>query len=461
MKSLLKIIILCFPFVCISQGYKYTFEIKGIADQEGYLGYHFGNQKFVLDTAKNINERFVFEGAGLPPTGIYFFYSKNAFVEVIVNEPSFSIFTDSEDLIGKMQVEGSRENIVFNQLQKFTLEMQQSANQIIEKLKNENNEEEKQKLNLELDNITENVKQYRTRLADENSGLFVSKFTMAMSKPATPEVSSMLSKEDKIKAYHIYKSRYFENFDLSDGDLLRTPLYHQKIMEYLDEITPLQPDSVIGSVDYILEESVTNKETFRFNLVVLSNKYEASNTMGMDKVFVHIVEKYYLNGQADWASVEFIEKLRKRIEGIKPNLIGKDAPDMVLVDLEMNPIFFREIDARFLVLYFYDPDCGHCKKKTPVLHSQYAGLKAKDVEVIAVNITTDMEKWKSYVTSNNLSFINAADPTVQSNFRFEYDIRSTPTVYILDQNKQIVAKKIEVDNIPKVIDVLIQLEETN
>ena len=439
--------------------FEYSITVEGLTDKEAYLGYHFGNQKYLLDTAQNNNQEFRFSVSKMPPTGIYFFYAPNAFFEFIINRTVFKLKTSAPNLIHNMQVENSPENLAFNNLQKFTLKQQRVANQLSDSLKKSTDESIKKQLSDEIADIANQVKSYRERLIVENPGTFVSKFISGLLN-TTPETNESMSKEERTALYYSYKNSFFQNFNLADSGLLRTPLYHVKVMEYLDKITPMQPDSVIKSVDYILETSASNPETYRYNLVILSNKYEASNTMGMDKVFVHIVEKYYLTGRAPWADEEILGKLQNRINGIKPNLIGSPAPDMILVDTEMQPIFFREIDARFLVLYFYDPDCGHCKKKTPVLQSQYNGLRDKDVEVMAVNVTRDVEKWKKYITDNNLTFINAADPAVQSNFRYEYDIRSTPTVFILDQNKEIVAKKIDVDNIPNVIDVLIRLEDT-
>jgi peroxiredoxin len=176
--------------------------------------------------------------------------------------------------------------------------------------------------------------------------------------------------------------------------------------------------------------------------------------MGFDKVFVHIIEEYYLTGKASWADDDLLDRLKNRVNQIKPGLIGNQAPSLSLVDTEMNPLDLEHIQAKFIVLYFYDHDCGHCKKKTPLLLSQYSSLKEIDVEVIAVDISTDFEKWKGYVSSNNLTFLNGADPYVRSNFRYEYDIRTTPTVYILDENKTIVGKKIDVEKIPDFINYL-------
>ena len=79
--------------------------------------------------------------------------------------------------------------------------------------------------------------------------------------------------------------------------------------------------------------------------------------MGIDKVFVHLAENYYLKGKADWVDNELLSKMRKRANEIKPILIGKPAPPLQVLDTSLNTFDIKSLDAKFTVLYFYDPDC--------------------------------------------------------------------------------------------------------
>jgi peroxiredoxin len=140
---------------------------------------------------------------------------------------------------------------------------------------------------------------------------------------------------------------------------------------------------------------------------------------------------------------------------MKPNLIGNPAPNLVLWDTLGTEINLRDIDAKYTVLYFYDPDCGHCKTKTPILYASYPELQAKGVEILAVCTTTDERRWLEFIRENDLGWINIADLQAKTYFKFYYDVRSTPTVYILDKDKKILAKKIDVEQVEAVIDALI------
>ena len=105
------------------------------------------------------------------------------------------------------------------------------------------------------------------------------------------------------------------------------------------------------------------------------------------------------------------------------------------------------LDADFTLLYFWDPTCGHCKKVTPKLKKLYDSLKTENVEVYAVCTEIEEDKWKDYIKENKLEWTNVADFEVKHPFRYYYDIQSTPKLYILDRNREIIAKRLGVEQV--------------
>jgi thiol-disulfide isomerase/thioredoxin len=104
-----------------------------------------------------------------------------------------------------------------------------------------------------------------------------------------------------------------------------------------------------------------------------------------------------------------------------------------------------DIKARYTILAFWDPTCSHCKVEVPELHHIYDSLKTKGVsiEVFAVGIESDPELWKKFIREHNLDWINVTDPANQTRFRDFYDIYSTPVIYLLDDQKRIIAKRLD------------------
>jgi thiol-disulfide isomerase/thioredoxin len=448
------------------EGYDITIQINNIKDTEVYLGYHFGDQKFVKDTARVESGDIIrFTGDEPLSDGIYFIYSASVYFELIANEPKFKLETDTVDFIRHMKVTGSRENEIFNSFQRFMADKQSESKILTDQMQAldpQKDEARLQELRTQVLGIRDEIAEYQLKLSEENKGTFTSRLLLAMQKPQMPEIPAEEANdpEAKNRQFFFYKDHYFDNFDLSDPGLLKTPLYQPKLDDYVDNLTFKHPDSIKLSCDYLLSMSEPNQETFRYVLVKLTNKYETSKIMGMEEIFVYLAENYYLTGKAYWADEDLIEKFRTRVNELKPNLIGSIAPDIVLLDSTLNQIQLSNIDSRFVILYFFDPDCSHCKKVTPKLYQLYKQIKVKDVEVLAACTVTDVDKWKKYIRSNDLGWVNGIDPYYRSNFRADYDIKTTPMIYILNKDKEIIGKKLGVDQIKDFIENMIKFEDS-
>lgn len=82
-------------------------------------------------------------------------------------------------------------------------------------------------------------------------------------------------------------------------------------------------------------------------------------------------------------------------------------------------------------------------------------LRANGVEVWGVNLEGDQKEWMDYVNEHHLEWINVWDPYNQSNFRKLYDIYSTPVIYILDKDRNIRYKRIDVDQTRELFEKII------
>jgi thiol-disulfide isomerase/thioredoxin len=121
-----------------------------------------------------------------------------------------------------------------------------------------------------------------------------------------------------------------------------------------------------------------------------------------------------------------------------------------------NGQYFRlhELTSPVTLLVFWETDCGHCKKVIPRLNELYQEeLIDKGVEVFAVYTQGDQPEWTKFIEEHGLyDFINVWDPYRHTGFREHYDIKSTPTIYVLGKDKKIIGKRIAVEDLPGFID---------
>ena len=459
MKNIFLSIFILIPSFIFAQGYKIEATVHNSTDTVAYLGHHFATQRYLDDTVNIVNGKAVFTGNKTLEDGIYFYYTPSIYFEFLVEDQQFSLETTAPDFTATMKVVNSKINEGFYSLQRFTGEMK-SKNQALRTVYDSaKNETDKERIKDQLTELNKGVEAYQNKLKQQYEGTYFARLITLMQSPKVPETPEGVDNPQLFR-YEYYKNNFWKGIDIADPGLLRTPLLDAKIKDYLDNVIIQQSDSVIKEVDKLIAQAVKSKEAYRFLLITLVNKYEASPVMDFDKVFVHIIENYYLTGTADeWTNKETLDKLKNRIAMIKPNFLGNDAPQLIMWDTLGNEINLRDIDAEYTVLYFYAPDCGHCKKKTPILYEAYPELVTKGVEILAICTNTDEAEWKKFIKKDDLGWINLADLENKTYVKYYYDIRSTPTVYILDKDKKILLKKIDALDVPDVIDQLIKQKE--
>jgi thiol-disulfide isomerase/thioredoxin len=142
--------------------------------------------------------------------------------------------------------------------------------------------------------------------------------------------------------------------------------------------------------------------------------------------------------------------------------LGKKAPNIIVKDTAMERfIQLYDVEAKFTIVYIWSPDCGHCKKATPKLKEVYDRYKDKGVEVFAVGSEFENEAWKQFIIDFDLNWINGSDGgDFRSNFRTLYDVYSTPQTYLLDENKEILAKKMSVESLENMLEFYLEKAES-
>lgn len=434
-------------------GYQIELDVNGFTGSEAYLAYYYGEKQYIKDTVAAAGGHFVFQGEESLDPGIYLvvFPPKNNYFEIIVDQDQqFTIETDTADFIANARITGSQDNEVFFGDLQFLAAQRSKMTRLQEQLgAAEEGTPAYQQIQSEIARINEEVQAQRLSLAQNHPDLLYSKVIQAMKEP---EIPAEIEAEGQEAVFAYYRNAYLEEVDFQDPRLVRTPVLYNKINTYLERLTYKVPDSVIVAIDNIVDRSRGNDEVFQFLVITLLNKYAESKIMGMDAVYVHMVEKYYMSGDAFWADEETIEKMSERALAISPTIIGKLAPNFRVQDIDGNWQHLHGVPGQYTILYFWDYDCGHCKKVTPQLAELHQDYIEHDVSFFSVSINGDVDVWKEKVEEYGLqNAINVQDHRRQSGFDGMYDVRSTPRIFILDADKKIIAKQISVDQVAEIL----------
>jgi peroxiredoxin len=437
----------CFATAGFSQAYHIETTIKGVRDSTFIIGHYNRNRSQFIpkDTARaDANGRMVFEGNTDLPGGLYviLFPGNGRWVELVYSgkEKRFSMFTDTLDIIGHMQVQNSRENELFYLYQ----------NEIIKKEK-EITELTKIKSDASAAKIKadqEEFKLFRQKFFKDNDDTFTIQLFKMSSEPEIPAAPKLANgKTDSTWVFNYYKSHYWDSFNFSDPRILKTPFFEPKLDRYIKNLVVQTPDSLIKDADLIIGKASANPEVKSFVVYYLASQYETPKTVGTEDLWVHIAEKYYLGGDMD-ISEDVKKRVAEKVSTLKYLLVNKTFPALSLTDPTGKKVSPQTLSANYTVLFFYAPTCGHCKEASPVLKTFYDKNKASGVKVMAISTEHNQDEWKAFITKYNLGeMVNGFDSLHQIDFIKKFDVVTTPTVYVLDKNKKIIARKMPVEQL--------------
>lgn len=439
-----------------SSGYELTFKINGLKDSLCYLANYYGDKQYLKDSAfASPTGTVIFKGTESLPGGIYLFVfpGKTYFEFLVDKEQKFTMEADWSALIPSMKTKDVNNTDFYTYLRFI-----QEKSAMVEPLRGQRKllvdaHQPTDSVDAKIKAIDVEVNAYKSDYISKNPGKILAVILKASTEISIPESPLLANgQKDSTFAYRYYKAHYFDNLDLSDDRLLRTPIYNNKVSGYLKNMVLQIPDSIIPEVDMLIAKAKTNKETVKYMVWYTTNTYETSNIMGMDEVFVHLVRKYYSKEQAYWVDDVTLYKIQDRANTLEPILLGKVAKNLILTDSSNVLRSMYDVKAKYTVLLFWDPDCGHCKKTVPEIKTIYDKVKPKGVEIYAVCTEVEMDKWRAFIREHNLNWINVGDPKLQNNFRQDFDIKTTPQIFLLDKDKKILAKKIDAETLEKILD---------
>lgn len=438
-------------------GHRIEAQIEGYNESELYLAVHYGDKQYLQDTAyRNDKGTYVFEGEKVLEGGMYLIVLKpdNANFQLLITpeEQHFSFTTSKDRLFEDMTLTNAPDNALFFGYLAFLAQQRQES----EKIKAEEpNSQEK------LEAIDAAVVAYQEGLVKNHPTSLTAAIVKANIAVQMPEFTGT-NEEIETQRWRYQQQHFFDNLDLADPRMLRTPFLFGRINTYVNQLQVRHPDTIAQAIDDVLSAVQPAEETFKFYLIHFLNEYARSNIVGMDAVYVHLVDKYYSRGLAPWTDPDQLNKIVDNAAKLKPLLIGKTAPDIEMQKQDGSSVSLHEVDAEYTILYFWRYDCGHCKESTPFMKAFYEQFKDKGVALFAVCVkyTDEIGGCWDYVEEQGIGdWLHTVDPYNRSRYGQLYDIRSTPMLYILDRNKEIVSKRIGAEQLSEVMEQIMQFHK--
>lgn len=479
-KVLVSLILLISSECILAQGYNLKMIYKPVHNGYLYLGYYFGDKKYVQDSAiLQPNGQAVFSGAEKLTGGLYIIVDpeKKKFFDILIDkEQEFQLTIDTAAFIIS-NITGSVENSFLEEYKSATNRFYRNYQTWQTELVTARTKTDSSSIQQKMNGVAMASQLWRDSFAVTHPESYLSLLFRLMKEPAY-NVAGAKTKQDSINSFYNYKKQYWQDISFADERLLRTPMFEQRLNKYMENVVYRHPDSIKAELDKFILYSRSNKTMFRYFINRFTNDYMNPRYMGLDVVFLHLFEKYYVTNQVDWLEKKDKDLVYNRAYSLMGNIIGEPAAELNLLDTSDRKVNLYSIKSAYTIVVFWDPDCSHCREQVPKLDSMYRKTwKKQGIQIVGVltdTIRTDISKlplvkanWTKYIREHHLEgwvhlyqTPQMKQAEVKNNlpgFRQTYDVYQTPTIYLLDEQKRIIAKKIN----PEQVDEFLEFKRNN
>ena len=471
-------------FPCFSQGYEISISMKTKNDTVMLTHIFAKDQPVWLDTTIVLkNGKGVFKGNKVLPKGLYSVYNHHRKFDLLIGDSQkFGIEADTADFYHLNRFISSPDNDAFYDYIRDNIQRGKQQQQLNEQYKNAADDAEKNAIREQLQTLRKEKMALMQKSVSDNEGLYAGKYLKAQMPLDVPEPprDDQGRITDSSYVYRWYRAHFFDNFNIYDPDMLRIPQYEEKLLEYLKwfyqyhlRIFPV--DTVCAELDRMLTKAKADKGVFQCVLATMYNHFANSDLMVRENIWVHLVDQWYVP-YADWAKVD---EMKKNADKVRATLIGNIAPPLeqlqwlppdhfkaAALDTAIKndiyagtiiPDFRKNIPSNYLAIIFWDINCSHCKKSIQELWDVYEAHKDKGLQVIAVQVlqTKDAKaRWIDFINDHDMLGWFNAWIIYDQKWRDLYETSNVPVMYLLNEKKEILFKRIQPDQIKSFMEII-------
>ncbi len=237
------------------------------------------------------------------------------------------------------------------------------------------------------------------------------------------------------------KQHFFDHTDFGDTLLIKSNILTRKMIDFLslfqteqESMQAIQFEFIKG-LNILFEKAAVEPKMYVF---VLDYLIEGFAQLGLPAVTDYISSLPHFD-QVCMETETYIE-IEQIVGPYRSTVLGAPAPDLIKEDIDGNPFGWSRIDKPNTLLVFWSITCPHCLELMPKLKA--FAERHPDFEMVSVVLSPDNKTLRDFLKQEGISnWIHLSDGLGwESPMAKDYNIFGTPTLFVLDADKQIVSK---------------------
>lgn len=425
-------------------------QVKNSPSSEYYLADFYGDKNSIIDTAKtDTTGMAIFKLSEANAPGMYRVYvNQQVFFDIIYNREDISIISDFDNIYESLEVVLSTENKIYYDYLRTRHEFMRKF-ELLSPINDfyPRNDTFFHVARGQYIGIQAEIQVYINDVIE----LYPDSWTSKIMKAQRPLYYDPSMDEPARRLYTI--EHYFDNFDFNDIELIKSNIYTTAAIQYMSlysnpGFTQEQLESeFIKAVDKIMYEAMDNNLVYEFIVKYLVGGFEQYH---FDKVLDYIAENYTPD---QCENEERKSDLQTRLEKYAELSIGKPAPEIVINDNTGEEVKLSKIRSDYTLIIFWASWCPHCNEMLPQIQNIYqSSINDRQMSILAISLDNNKEEWETALQGNQYTWTNASElKGWESQSAIDYNIYATPSMYLLDKHKNIVAKPITMEELKQAL----------
>lgn len=235
---------------------------------------------------------------------------------------------------------------------------------------------------------------------------------------------------------------FWDKYDFIDSvKLLQPEVGEQAVVDFIAVAAQSDQEESAAAITKMLRRAATAPSVLRFFMDSYSRYlYDPNSPVYNEALYLPVLEF-----AAQEVSMPAYERQRYQdlLRLIKQNNPGTKATNFTFLTAGGNNTNLYGQQAKYLLLFFYEPGCGGCATAIEDLQriaevDQW--IERGDLHILAIYANAEATLWKDYqqyIPHSWINGINADRGIIEQNL---YDLKATPTFYLLDDKKEVLLK---------------------
>ena len=278
-------------------------------------------------------------------------------------------------------------------------------------------------------------------------GTIASEFIKA-NKPYIPEAF-----EDITSYINNLKFHFFDHVDFENETLQSSNFLEERILNYVFGMISKEGDEVATYKKNLDEVNAVMKDANPvIRMTLLEVLWQQMVDTDFEEVANYISDTYLIDIAQSLNDTELVNGLTL----FKNLSIGNKAPEFN-VEIEegksKTEVSLYDLDtAKQYVIVFWSSSCGHCLKEIPQLQTYVNAMEKGQMKVIAVGLEDEPTLWEKEIDKYPEFMHVLGLGKWGSDIANNYNVNATPTYYVLDKEKKIIAKPYDFEAFKKLFD---------